>query len=126
MNASSQTTALPLHQSPQASVYTQFQASLDAVQVLIDWAGLPAQKLLPGLSPDSVTVLLADIEDMKAWLAGPGGRLRIGPSAAGLVEWTLAAEVEATRRHPVVRVEVHAMTVVGQFVCPSIREQVAV
>ncbi|MEV5957235.1 hypothetical protein AB0M11_26300 [Streptomyces sp. NPDC051987] len=92
------------------------------MQVLIDRTGLPAPTLVS--LPDAVHVILADIDDMMPWLAELGGRVVVD-GTPGCRTWTLLTELEKTSRRGAVPVQVHALTVVGQAVLPSLREAVA-
>ncbi|MFJ8995547.1 hypothetical protein ACIRQH_34725 [Streptomyces sp. NPDC102279] len=125
MTASFQTpstapTVLPLREA--LSPLGRTRDNGDAVQVLIDRTGLPAPTLVP--QPDAVHVMLADIDDMAPWLAELGGRLVVD-GTPGCRTWTLLTELEATRRRGAVPVQVHALTVLGQDVLPSLRSAVA-
>ena len=114
------TPVLTLPEAPLPSSYAVTRTNEDAVQALIDRAGLPARRI--EARPDVVYVLLEDVDDLAPWVTELDGRLRIGPTAAGLEEWTLNAELAATRRRGPVRVEVCGLAVAGQYVLPSLRE----
>jgi len=127
MAASSQTpstgpTVLPLHQTPAVSAFARTRDNSDAVQVLIDRTGLPAPTMVS--QPEVVHVMLADVDDMAPWLAELDGHVDVtgGPT---VWTWTLRTELAATRRRAAVPVEVHALTVAGQEILPSLRSAVA-
>jgi hypothetical protein len=120
--ATSSQTPIPLHPTAQLSAFGQTRDNGDAVQVLIDRTGLPAPTLVAQAT--AVHVMLADIDDMAPWLAELGGRVSVD-ATPGARTWTLVTELPATRRRGAVPVWVHALTVLGQDVLPSLRQAVA-
>lgn len=117
------TPVLKLPEAPLPDAYAVTRSNEDAVQALIDRTGLPARRI--EARAHVVYVLLEDVDDLAPWVAELDGRLRIGPTAAGLEEWTLNAVLAATRRRGPVRVEVCGLAVAGQYVLPSLREAVS-
>jgi hypothetical protein len=112
-------TPLPIRET--RSLFARTRDNGDAVQTLIDRTGLPAPTLVP--QADAVHVILADIDDMVPWLAELGGYVSVD-GAPGCRTWTLCTELAATRRRAAVLVQVHALTVLGQDILPSLQSAV--
>lgn len=107
------------------SPYERERINARAVQSLIDRTGLPAPTVVA--QPDAVHVIVADVDDVALWRAELDGRVRADVTPWGSVEWTLFAQLEATRlRRYAVLVVVHALTVSGQHVLPSLRDAAGV
>lgn len=120
--ASVRVMALP--EAPLPSPYGMQRDNATAVQTLIDRTSLPAPTVIA--QPDAVHVVLADVDDLDLWRAELDGRVRADVTPWRTVEWTLFAQLPATSRRGVVLIVVHALTVLGQDVLPSLRDAAGV
>ena len=118
------THVVPLAKAPLPSPFALQRDNATAVQALIDRTGLPAPTVVA--QPDAVHVVLADVDDLALWRAELDGRVRADETPWHSVEWTLFAELTATRRRGAVLVVVHALAVAGQDVLPSLRDAAGV
>lgn len=59
---------------------------------LIDRTGLPAPVRIP--RPESVHVMVADVDDLGEWLRLLGGEVHVSPEFEGVELWTLHARTE--------------------------------
>lgn len=115
---------MALAEAPLPSPYAMQRDNATAVQALIDRTGLPAPTMVP--QADAVHVVLADVDDLALWRAELDGRVHADETPWRTVEWTLFAELSATRQRDAVLVVVHALTVPGQGVLPSLRDAAGV
>ncbi|MFF7837627.1 hypothetical protein ACFZC6_02140 [Streptomyces ossamyceticus] len=115
---------MTLPEAPLPSPFARQRDNATAVQALIDRTGLPAPTVVA--QPDAVHVVLADVDDLALWRAELDGRVRADETPWRTVEWTLFAQMSATRRRGAVLVMVHALAVPGQDVLPSLRDAAGV
>jgi hypothetical protein len=111
------TTARPL------SEYGLISDNRLAVEVLLDYTGLPAPTLIP--RPDAVFVVVADVDDLEKWLDALGGRIHISSAADGLELWTLLTQTEPRGDGSRVEVRVSVPVPMGSWVQDAVRQAVA-
>lgn len=94
-----------------------------AVDVLIDYTQLPAPVRIP--RPDSVRVMVADVDDLGEWLRELGGEIHVSPEFEGVELWTLHAQTEPAEDGSTTSVLVSVPVPVGELVMDWIRAAVS-
>ncbi len=112
-----ETTARPLSEFAQAS------DNRLAVEALLGYTGLPAPTMIP--RPDAVFVVVADIDDLEAWLDALGGRVHRSSAGDGLELWTLLTQTEPRGDGSRVSVRVAVPLPMGELVSDRVRAAVA-
>ncbi|MFE7972953.1 hypothetical protein [Streptomyces shenzhenensis] len=84
------------------------------VDCLIDTTDLPAPVRIP--RPDSVHVMVADVDDLGEWLRELGGEIHVSPEFEAVQLWTLHASTESVRTGSSVSVLVSVPVPVGELV----------
>lgn len=93
-----------------------------AVDVLIDYTQLPAPVRIP--RPDSVRVMVADVDDLGEWLRELGGEIHVSPEFEGVELWTLHAQTEPSEDGSTTSVLVSVPVPAGELVMEWIRAAV--
>lgn len=91
------------------------------VDCLIDRTSLPAPVRIP--RPDSVHVMVSDVDDLGEWLRELGGEIHVSPEFEGVELWTLHTGTEASEGGTRVLVSVPVPS--GELVMDWIRSAVA-
>jgi len=92
------------------------------VDCLIDSTSLPAPVRIP--RPESVHVMVADIDDLGEWLRVLGGEIHVSPEFEGVELWTLHASTESARTGDLLPVLVSVPVPAGELVMDWIRAAV--
>lgn len=112
----------PLPDLVESRALVQRQNAL-TVDVLIDMTGLPAPVRIP--RPESVHVMVADVDDLGEWLRELGGEIHVSPEFEGVELWTLHAATEPREDGTSTPVLVSVPVPVGELVMDWIRAAVA-
>ncbi|MFI0233087.1 hypothetical protein [Streptomyces sp. NPDC017086] len=120
------TLVLPLRQAPlpdatMARVLAQ-QANARELDYLLDYTSLPAPVRIP--RPESVHVMLADVDDLGEWLRVLGGEIHVSPEFEGVELWTLHTTTEPREDGSATRVLVSVPVPSGELVMEWIRAAV--
>jgi hypothetical protein len=109
---------------PDAEMFRVVEQNRNAftVDVLIDGTGLPAPVRVP--RPDSVHVMVADVDDLGEWLRVLGGEIHVSPEFEGVELWTLHAQTEPRDDGTTASVLVSVPVPVGELVMDWIRAAV--
>lgn len=109
---------------PDAEMFRVVEQNRNAftVDVLIDGTGLPAPVRVP--RPDSVHVMVADVDDLGEWLRVLGGEIHVSPEFEGVELWTLHAQTEPREDGTTTSVLVSVPVPVGELVMDWIRAAV--
>lgn len=89
------------------------------VDCLIDSNSLPAPVRIP--RPESVHVMVADVDDLGEWLRVLGGEIHVSPEFEGVELWTLHASTQLDEDGPSVVVLVSVPVPCGELVMDWIR-----
>jgi hypothetical protein len=81
----------PLPDVTMARVIAQ-QSNARAVDLLLNYTNLPAPVRIP--RPESVHVMVADVDDLGEWLRELGGDIHVSPEFEGVELWTLHTQTE--------------------------------
>ncbi|TXJ78567.1 hypothetical protein E2C11_16295 [Streptomyces lavendulae] len=111
----------PLPDATMARVVAQ-QNNAREVDYLIDYTNLPAPVRVP--RPDSVHVMVADVDDLGEWLRVLGGEIHVSPEFEGVELWTLHASTEPREDGSSTRVLVSVPVPAGELVMDWIRAAV--
>jgi hypothetical protein len=113
---------LPKAPLPDAQKTAALQQNHNAftVDCLIDRTCLPAPVRIP--RPESVHVMVADVDDLGVWLRELGGEVHVSPAFEGVELWTLHTSTEPDADG--VRVLVSVPVPVGELVMDWIRAAV--
>ncbi|MGW0577304.1 hypothetical protein ACWD25_15305 [Streptomyces sp. NPDC002920] len=93
------------------------------VDCLIDATGLPAPVRIP--RPESVHVMVADVDDLGEWLRELGGEIHVSPEFEGVELWTLYADARRDEDGPSAAVRVSVPVPSGELVMDWIRAAVS-
>lgn len=99
------------------------QKNARTVDYLIDGANLPAPVRIP--RPESVHVMVADVDDLGEWLRELGGEIHVSPEFEGVELWTLHASTEPREDGSSTAVLVSVPVPSGELVMEWIRAAVA-
>lgn len=92
------------------------------VDCLIDSTNLPHPVVVP--RPDSVHVMVPDVDDLGEWLRELGGEIHVSPEFERVELWTLHASTEPEEDGGSTRVLVSVPVPVGELVMDWIRAAV--
>jgi hypothetical protein len=99
------------------------QKNARTVDYLIDSTNLPAPVRIP--RPESVHVMVADVDDLGEWLRELGGEIHVSPEFEGVELWTLHASTEPREDGSSTAVLVSVPVPSGELVMEWIRAAVA-
>ncbi|MFC7983869.1 hypothetical protein [Streptomyces sp. NPDC057336] len=114
--------AAPLPDAVKARALAQNRNAF-TVDCLIDRTGLPAPVRIP--RPDSVHVMVSDVDDLGEWLRELGGEIHVSPEFEGVELWTLHTGTEPSEDEVSTRVLVSVPVPSGELVMDWIRVAVA-
>lgn len=103
--------------------YGQESDNRIAVEVFLNYTPLPAPTVIP--RPEAVFVMVADVDDLGAWLRELGGTIHRTSAADGLELWTLLTKTPPSRARGQVAVRVSVPVPMGESVMDYIRQAVA-
>lgn len=92
------------------------------VDCLIDRTNLPAPVRIP--RPESVHVMVADVDDLGEWLRELGGEIHVSPEFEGVELWTLHANTDPCEDGSSTPVLVSVPVPAGELVMDWIRAAV--
>jgi hypothetical protein len=98
------------------------QQNARTVDSLIDRTGLPHPVVIP--RPESVHVMVADVDDLGEWLKKLGGQIHRSPAFEGVELWTLHAHTEPREDGSSTAVLVSVPVPAGELVMDWIRAAV--
>ncbi|MFE9448374.1 hypothetical protein [Streptomyces sp. NPDC006739] len=109
---------------PDAAMWRALAQNRNAltIDVLIDDSGLPAPVRIP--RPESVHVMVADVDDLGEWLRVLGGEIHVSPEFEGVELWTLHAQTEPGENGSTTSVLVSVPVPSGELVMEWIRAAV--
>jgi hypothetical protein len=114
-------TKAPLPDAEMARALAQ-QKNARTLDYLVDSTSLPAPVRIP--RPDSVHVMVADVDDLGEWLRELGGEVHVSPEFEGVELWTLHASTEPREDGTSTRVLVSVPVPAGELVMDWIRAAV--
>ncbi|MFJ5967946.1 hypothetical protein [Streptomyces sp. NPDC093060] len=111
----------PLPDATMARVIAQ-QNNAREVDYLLDYTSLPAPVRIP--RPESVHVMVADVDDLGEWLRVLGGEIHVSPEFEGVELWTLHTQTEPGADGATTSVLVSVPVPAGELVMDWIRAAV--
>lgn len=111
----------PLPDATMARVIAQ-QNNAREVDYLLDYTSLPAPVRIP--RPESVHVMVADVDDLGEWLRVLGGEIHVSPEFEGVELWTLHTQTEPGADGSTTSVLVSVPVPAGELVMHWIRAAV--
>lgn len=93
-----------------------------AAHIFLDSTPLPAPTLVG--RPDAVFVMVADVDDLGAWLEARGGTIRVGAAEDGVRVWSLYTSLPPRGDGSRVRVRVSVAVVADEQVMDFVRAAV--
>ncbi|NUQ95327.1 MAG: hypothetical protein HOY79_01755 [Streptomyces sp.] len=111
----------PLPDAAKARVLAQNRNAC-TVDVLINSTALPAPVRIP--RPESVHVMVADVDDLGEWLRALGGEIHVSPEFESVELWTLHAQTEPREDGSTTSVLVSVPVPSGELVMDWIRRAV--